>query len=243
MKKVIEEIAYQKGFGKTLALGVKEAATRIGKHSEQYAYHVKGLELSTSDPRSIQGLGLGYALCSRGADFNNVYTIPENRWNPLKGEKEFGISEAVNRTTLKGKELLIKRTMAVCAAIDCLGICKIPALSLIMDFDLKKEAILATAITGFEIGNKDLINIGERVLQLERLINLKLGASSKDDELPKMFQEVPVPSGPNKGLKIDNYLSHIKKFYNLMGWTNEGVPKKETLRLYGLEEAIGPIIQ
>ena len=131
--------------------------------------------------------------------------------------------------------------MAVCAAIDCLGICKIPALSLIMDFDLEKEAILTREITGLRLGNEDLLKIGERILQLERLINLKLGASSKDDELPKMFQEVAVPSGPNKGLKIDNCSNAVKKFYDLMGWNTEGVPKKETLQSCGLEPILKEI--
>ena len=144
------------------------------------------------------------------------------------------IAETVDRSTLKGKELLIKRTMAVCAAIDCLGICKIPALSLIMDFDLKKEAVLTKGITGAAFGNEDLLRIGERVLQLERLINLKLGASSKDDELPKMFQEVSVPSGPNKGLKIENFSDSVRKFYRVMGWNTEGVPIKETLEKLGI---------
>jgi len=238
MQNIIKQIVNKEGFGRILSQGVKLAAQVIGKGAEQFAFHVKGMELSTSDPRSVKGLGLGYALCSRGSDFNNVYTIPESRWSGERGEEQFGIAASVDQSTLEGKELLIKRTMAVCAAIDCLGICKIPALSLIMDFDLRKEAILASGITGVGIGHEDLLKIGERVLQLERLINLKLGANSKDDYIPKMFHEVAVPSGPNKGLKVDNFFKAVKRFYKAMGWDNEGIPKKETLYSCGLEQIL-----
>jgi aldehyde:ferredoxin oxidoreductase len=84
----------------------------------------------------------------------------------------------------------------------------------------------------------ELLKIGERVLHLERLINLKLGAGSKDGELPKMFQEVPVPSGPHKGLKKDNCSNAVRKFYDVMGWNSVGIPKQETLLSFGLERKL-----
>jgi aldehyde:ferredoxin oxidoreductase len=103
-----------------------------------------------------------------------------------------------------------------------------------MDFDLKKEADLIRGIMGMDIADDELLKLGERVLHLERLVNLKMGASSKDDVLPKMFQEVPVPSGPNKGQKIINFSAAVKKYFDTMGWNTEGVPKQETLHSCGL---------
>jgi len=89
-----------------------------------------------------------------------------------------------------------------------------------------------------EISSRDLLDVGERVLHLERLINLKLGASAADDQLPEMFYTVPVPSGPNTGERLDKFSNSVHKFYRAMGWDKEGIPGKETLRSMKLDSLL-----
>ncbi|MBN2551784.1 MAG: hypothetical protein JXB06_03390 [Spirochaetales bacterium] len=238
MEEMIRQIASRTGFGSVLGMGVKRAAELFGRGSEDFAYHVKGIEISTTDPRSVKGAGLGYAVCSRGADFNNVYAIPEQRWTPERGLEQFGSAESVDRKTYRGKEDLVKRSTAVCAALDCLGLCKIPSLSLIGDFDLEKEADLVRAVAGMEVRGADLLEAGERVLHLERLLNISFGLTPADDQLPERFVETPVPSGPNRGLRADHAAAAVTAYYRVMGWTDQGVPGGEVLRSSGLDSLL-----
>ena len=55
------------GFGRIIGQGVKRAAEQFGQGSDRFAYHVKGLEISTVDPRAYAGWALGYAVSARGA--------------------------------------------------------------------------------------------------------------------------------------------------------------------------------
>lgn len=234
MEKLIHQIARREGLGAILSQGVRRAAIIIGKGSERFAYHVKGLELPGSDPRGLMGTALGYAVSTRGADFSNVYALPECRWSPEKAEAEFGIREVADRFSTEGKGVLVRRSMIVCAAIDCLGICKVPALSIIGDFDLKNEAALTKSLSGEEFGYEDLFQIGERVLNLERLFDLRHGATSADDRIPDKFVQEPIDEGPGEGKKVEGLEATVKGFYRAMGWDEEGVPSQEKLESLGL---------
>ena len=68
MLELLDKIARREGIGDTLAEGVKRAAEKIGKGSEEYAFHVKGQEPAFHDPRGKTGVGLGFALSPTGAD-------------------------------------------------------------------------------------------------------------------------------------------------------------------------------
>jgi len=62
---VLEMIAYRKGFGDILAEGVKAVSEHIGKGSERFAMHVKGLEFPAYEPRGAFGSALSYAVSPR----------------------------------------------------------------------------------------------------------------------------------------------------------------------------------
>jgi aldehyde:ferredoxin oxidoreductase len=69
---------------------VRRAAEIIGKGAHRYAAHVKGLELTAYHPAAMLGSALGYAVSSRGGDYNNVYASLEHRWPAEKGADAFG---------------------------------------------------------------------------------------------------------------------------------------------------------
>ncbi len=228
MEVMLHKIARREGFGNVLAEGVRQAAQIIGKGAEQFAYHSKGLELTAFDPRGAMGTALGYAVSTRGGDFTSVYTTPEFRWEPQKAKEEFGTEKAVDRLSPQGKGALVKRAMIVSAVLDSLGICKVPILSIIGDFELEREAELTTALAGWRMEADDLFTIGERILNVEKLFNLRHGAGKEQDRIPAKFIREMVDVGPAKGKTVD-IEPMLREFYRAMEWDADGNPTPEKL--------------
>ncbi|MDX2451611.1 aldehyde ferredoxin oxidoreductase family protein [Desulfosarcina sp.] len=230
MEALIRQMAARKGLGGILAQGVKRAAVIIGKDSWKYAAHVKGLELTAYHPAAMLGSALGYAVSSRGGDYNNIYASLEHRWPAEKGADVFGSADSVNRRKPAGKGRLVRRAVLVNIIVDSLGLCKVPTLSLLGAFDLENEAVLASAITGLPLYADDLFHIGDRIAALERLFNLKHAPDMDEDRLPEMFF-----------LNGDTVLTQtvmtqmLLEFYAAMGWDEKGCPLKETLAALGIE--------
>ncbi len=235
MEALMIRIAEREGFGDVLARGVRAAAEVIGKGAEKYAYHVKGVEIYGGDPRGMMGTALSYAVSLRGGDFTSVYPVPEFRYSPEKAEQEFGTRDAVDYQATRGKGALVKKCLMVSAVIDSLGICKVPALTIIGDFDLEKEAALTRALTGLDLSAADMFKIGERIVNLQKLINLKLGATAADDTLPEKFLNEPIANGPARGRRVRGLKAMVGEFYRCMDWDEDGVPTKAKLKELGIE--------
>jgi len=224
MEKLLIDMAYRRGLGASLSLGVKQAAELIGQSAEKFAPHVKGLELAAYHPYNIMGSALGYAVSSRGGDFSSIYASMEYNWSPEQAVREFGTSLAVKQGAIYGKASLIRRAMLVNMVLDCLGICKVPALSMIGNFDLVDEAKLVNDLSGWDVDASELFRIGERIVNLERLYNRLCGADARDDRLPPMFFTKEYVSG-NKPSEPIRWLEPMKEmFYREMGWCCEGLP-------------------
>lgn len=236
METLIRQMAAGRGLGGCLAQGVKRAAASIGRGAEQYAAHVKGLELTAYHPGTILGTALGYMVSSRGGDYNNVYASLEHNWSPEKAESEFGTARAVDIHSPEGKGPLVRRAVLVNIVVDCFGICKVPALSLLKNFDLEREARLATAITGYGFTAEGLLEKGGKIAAMERLFNLIHGPADFDDRLPPMFLK-----GDAKQLLTAADLRRMRQeFYQAMGWDARGRPTPETLETMGLEPIVFP---
>ncbi|NIQ40316.1 MAG: aldehyde ferredoxin oxidoreductase [Proteobacteria bacterium] len=238
MEELINLIVRREGLGGILSRGVREGAKIIGRGSERFAYHTKGLELTGYDPRGLLGTALGYAVSERGGDFNSFYATLEYRWSTERAEAEFGTAQAVNRLSPQGKGDMIKRAFLVTAVLDSLGICKVPALTLIGDFDLKNEALLTASMTGWNVNADDLMLVGERIVNLERLFNLRIGAEAKDDTVPGKFIEEAVDQGPAEGSKVQ-LEPMVRDFYRVMGWDEAGYPSEEKLTSLDLLKSPG----
>ncbi len=234
MEALMINIAKREGLGDLLAQGVRRAAEIIGKGAEKYAYHVKGVEIYGGDPRGMMGTALSYAVSLRGGDFTSVYPVPEFRYTPEKAEQEFGTRAAIDYQATEGKGALVRKCLLVSAVIDSLGICKVPALTIIGDFDLEKEAALTRVLTGLDFNIPELFRIGDRIVNLQKLLNLKLGATVADDTLPDKFIHEPVAEGPASGQKVQELASMVRAFYRSMGWDDAGVPTQEKLRELGI---------
>lgn len=233
METLMFRMARRKGIGDVLARGVRQAAEIIGKGAEQYAYHVKGVEIYGGDPRGLMGTALSYAVSLRGGDFTSVYPVPEFRYTPERAKKEFGSEKAVEYTATEGKGAMVRFCMIVSAVVDSLGLCKVAALSVGAHFDLERESALIAALTGLELTPTDLFRIGERIIHMEKLFNIRHGATSEMDMLPDKFTKDPLTQGPAAGFCVD-LKPMVADFYRCMGWDEAGVPKAETLKAIGL---------
>ena len=128
----------------------------------------------------------------------------------------------------------MKKCMTVSTVIDSLGICKVPALSIIGDFSLEMESRLIKAITGLDVSPKDLFAAGERIIHMEKIINLRQGSIPADDNLPDFFLNTSFEKGPIKGRKV-KLAPMVADFYASMGWDECGRPTEATLREFGLK--------
>ncbi|MGD2186001.1 MAG: aldehyde ferredoxin oxidoreductase family protein [Desulfobacterales bacterium] len=234
METLIRQMAYGEGFGRILAKGVRQAAQIIGRGAEHYAAHIKGLEMAGYHPYNMMGTALGYSVSNRGADFSDIYATLEYKWLPDKATKVFGIPVSADPRSIQGKAELVRRSMIVGSVLDCLGLCKVPALCLICAYDLVGEAELVSALSSQEIGVTELFMVGERIVNLERLFNLQHGATISNDRLPDMFFEKEYNAGiaPSKPAE---WMDPMKQeFYNIMGWDDKGHPEAEKLAELGL---------
>ena len=224
METLIRQMAAGVGLGGLLAQGVRRAAQAIGKGAAHYAAHVKGLELTAYHPAGILGSALGYAVSSRGGDYNNVYAAMEHRWPAEKGAAEFGSPDAVDRMRPTGKGRLVRRAVLVNIVVDSLGLCKVPTLSLLGAFDLENEAALGSAVTGLDLTAADLFEVGDRVATMERLFNLKHAPDMDGDRLPEMFFDQG-----HQMLTLAVFDQMRLEFYAAMGWDDSGRPLAATL--------------
>jgi len=225
METLITQMGYGEGFGVLLSKGVRQAAKAIGKGADRYAAHVKGLELSAYHPGSIMGTALGYAISSRGGDYNNVYASLEHRWSREQASSSFGNPEAVDIHATGGKGRLIRRAVLVNIVLDSLGLCKVPALSMIGTFDLESEADLAGSLTGFPVTADELFAVGDRIASMERSFNLRQSHGTVEDTLPAMFL---AQTGSN--LSQETLHAMVSDYYRAMGWDECGNPDKNVLK-------------
>ena len=93
------------------------------------------------------------------------------------------------------------------------------------------------AITGWDWFVEELLKAGERIINLQRLVNVRDGIRRKDDKLPqKMFQAAK--EGPRKDKTPIPFEPALQDYYKRRGWSEDGIPTRERLKKLGLEEYI-----
>ena len=87
------------------------------------------------------------------------------------------------------------------------------------------------AVTGWPVSLFELMKVGERRLNLLRLFNAREGFTRKDDALPKKFFQPLKGSGPTAGVALDaaEIEAALDLYYQLMGWTPDGLPTRAAL--------------
>lgn len=83
-----------------------------------------------------------------------------------------------------------------------------------------------------------LLKMGERIWNLERLFNLREGFSRKDDSLPPRFSQETLPRGHSKNWVVD-LEPLLEEYYRLRGWDKDAVPTEGRPEELGLKQTIG----
>ena len=218
---LIHLIGRREGLGKVLAEGVRSAAKAIGRGAEKYAMHVKGMELAGYDPRGAKSQGLAYATSPRGGCHHTGYA-EEELYNP-----------SFDRFTIEGKEAVAKKNQDRSVLYDSTGICAFPTQLGVVDLDTMAK--LLSSATGFTSlsSPEQLLKVGERAFNLERLFNWREGMKQEADALPERFLKEPLAKGNSKGQTID-LPTLLPRYYKLRGWNAEGRPTDELLLELGL---------
>ena len=210
----------REGLGDKLALGSYRFASLYG-HPE-YSMTVKKQEIPAYDARSIQGIGLEYATCTRGGCHVKGYTI---------ACEVLGNKATLDPHVITEKAFWVKLFQDLTAAVDASGGCIFGTFG--MDGD--DYAAMLSALTGVHYTVDTYIQAGERIWNLERLFNLRAGLTKADDTLPERLLKMPVPEGPAKGM-VSRLPEMLPEYYQLRGWDENGVPtdaRLEQLELAG----------
>jgi len=233
---LLEDIAYRRRFGDILADGVSAAAEKLGKGFD-IAFHVKRLEMIQADPRGLKGYGLGFAVSTRGADHLRSEPFIELSDNPEVGLKMFGEPEATLRLGVKGKGKLVAYYENICALVDSLGVCKNLAENMNI-LDYWKISRLIEAITGMDVTPMEVEAIGERIINLERIYDIREGVRREQDTLPERFLKEPLKMGTSAGHVIE-LESMLEEYYNVRGWDKKtGIPTAKKLEELDLKDVL-----
>jgi aldehyde:ferredoxin oxidoreductase len=219
LPKLVELTARRIGVGKLISEGVKRASEMLG--AEDYAMHVKGLELPAYDPRGAKGHGLSYATSNRGGCHLRAYMI---------ASEILSMPRYLDPLKIEGKADLVKRLQDIFAMLDSMIMCKYTTLALFdtLDYEPRFYASLLTTATGFYFDEENFRKAGERIYNLERLFNVREGFNRIHDTLPKRLLYVPMPSGPARGHVVE-LEKMLDEYYIIRGWDFNGIPSDRKL--------------
>lgn len=206
------------GFGAEIGLGSKLLCEKYGR--PELSMTVKGQEFPAYDGRGIQGMGLTYATSNRGACHLRSYTV---------ASEILGIPEKTDPLESDGKAGLVRAFQDATAVVDSSGMCVFTTFA----WTLEDFAPQIDAACEGEWTVERLLEIGERIWNLERQFNLAAGFTGKDDNLPARLMKDAAKTGPAEG-KTSGLDTMLPEYYEIRGWTPEGVPSNETLSRLGV---------
>lgn len=213
-------MATKKGHARRIGVGAKALTEEYG--NPQLFMGVKGMPMAPFDPRAIQGMGLHFATSNYGPHHLYAYTFIDEVLN---------VHAQLDPWTAEGKPELVKRYQDITAVMDSLGLCNWP----LMGLKFNNFVPMVNSCLGTRYQAEDLLAIGERIWNLERIFNKSAGFDSSHDTLPERILKQPIPDGPAAG-QICRLDEMIAEYYYLRGWDEEGQPRSETLKALELEE-------
>ena len=180
-------------------------------------------------------MGLAYATAIKGADHESaMHDECFERENALT---DLGFVKPLVRKEFQGKPLVVKKTQELWGILsDALPVCKFP---MAPPRPLKPGRLVSALrfVTGWDISLEELLTVGERIFNLGRLFNVREGVDRILDVLPNRFSE-PLQEGgsADEAITKEDLGRMLVEYYELRGWSKEGIPRGETLSKLGLKE-------
>jgi aldehyde:ferredoxin oxidoreductase len=221
--KLVDKIAKRDGIGDVLAEGVRIMADKFEVDPE-LAAHVKGLEMPMHDPRAFDGQALSYMTCCVGANHEKADWF----------SAEMGNLDYTKLRIKRGdRHKIDRREKGVMALQDIRAIDDSAVNCNFRNPDLEDMIGYVNAATGFDYDKKTFLKLGERINNIKRVINCKMGITRADDKLAGINTKV-LPMGKIAGVKLD-IEKNLERYYKERGWDwDTGAPTQEKLDELGI---------
>lgn len=245
MLKALEMMLNGEGeFGKTLGMGSERAAKKWGNGAEEYLITVKGAEAPAHMPQAKRSLALIYAVNPFGADHQSSEHDPYYEEGVadlnLNRLKMLGLgSPQPGYSLTEEKVRFAYLTEVFYSMLDSVELCQFvfgPAWTL---YGPAETVEMINAVTGWGVTVDELMEVGARRLNLFRVFNAREGLNRNADKLPKKFFKQLQGTGPTAGIALthEEIESALDAYYKFAGWTNDGVPTRDTLKKHDVEWA------
>ena len=238
---LVKMIAQREGIGDLLAKGLKRASEETGKDTYKWATQANGLEQSRVETRSAFSYALAFAVNSRGPDHLNTECLAEFGGSPEAREliKRITGSEVyANPYTTEKRADIVRWHEDIYAASDCLGVCAFATTAQYW-VDEQDLADLFSSFTGLDVGPREVMEAGQRIITMERVFNAALGYTRKDDILPyRLMHGKQAGALHPEAINSAEMLDTMKDdYYRLHQWDpGTGLPTRESLERLGLSE-------
>ena len=226
---LVTKMALREGIGDVLADGVRKAAEKIGKGSEEYAIHVQGSEVPMHDPKFQPGLATAYKMDATPARHTQGH---EDMPPFLEGWPEH------DKYTYTGKAELHKKCMEMVHVVNAAGVC----LFAFMAYDWNFVPEFLKAVTGWDLDTEECHRVGERIAHIRHGFNLREGLNPVQFEVPKrLIGNPPQTEGNVRNITVD-IDTQVKEYCEAMDWDPvTAVPSRERLLSLGLTEVAGDL--
>ena len=236
MLQLTRMIGQREGFGDLLAEGSVKAAEKLGFGSE-FLTTSRNQEAPAHMPQVKKGLSLIYAVNPFGSDHESCdhdFTYVEEVYEAYKDRySAIGLSSPLPAQSLQpAKVEFVRLTQYLYCTTDSVNMCQFvwgPSWQLYGPDHMVK---MMRAVTGWDVTLAELMEVGERRLNLMRVFNAREGYDRRHDTLPEKFFKKPLAGGPSDGLAIDKaeFEAALDEYYSQCGWDQtSGNPTPETL--------------
>ena len=229
-------ICRREGFGDLLAEGSAKAAQELGFGAE-FLITSKKQEAPAHMPQVKKGMALIYAVNPFGSDHEScdhdmtyttqVYEAYQERYSAI------GLTSPLSAQSLEpAKVEFIRITQYFYSMTDSVNMCQFvwgPSWQL---YGPDHTVKMMQAVTGWDVSVEELLEVGQRRLNMMRMFNAREGFNRSHDTLPEKFFNKPLVGGPSAGLKIDRqeFEAALDEYYKQCGWDQaSGNPTPETL--------------
>ncbi|MBE0480975.1 MAG: aldehyde ferredoxin oxidoreductase family protein [Dehalococcoidia bacterium] len=210
---LISRIAHRQGIGDILADGSRRVIENWPE-MDKVILQVKGLEQSAYDSRAGASMGLAYATSDIGAHHTRAWTIAKEMEVGQNWSDEDRVDTVIYHQKLR-------------PLFDMLGVCRLPWIEL--GLSERHYETFYRCVTGKDATLEQLLDLSNDIYDLTRLINQRLGMTSKEDSLPYKVWATPPLTGPNAGkvIKREDFDKLLSLYYAKRGWDHEGFPSVE----------------
>ena len=245
MLKVLDQIVKGEGeLGRVLGQGSARAAQIWGNGADECLITVKGAESPAHMPQAKRSLGLIYAVNPFGADHQSSEHDPYYEEGVadfnLDRLKLIGLGAPQPQYSLTEEKVRFAyETQVFYSMMDSAELCQFvygPTWTL---YGPAETVQMMNSVTGWDLTVEELMEVGRRRLAFFRIFNAREGLGRKDDKLPKKFFKALTGTGPTAGIALihEEIDGAIDQYYQMAGWTSEGVPTRETLKQHDIEWA------